>query len=92
MAGVMADESARKADRLEAAKWLADRGFGRAVQALDIDVSRHPSLVITRFSSADLEALIAIVEKYEPHAAELAQSGEIPFDAGPVRAVGYRQR
>lgn len=30
---VMADERARTADRMEAAKWLDDRGFGRAVQA-----------------------------------------------------------
>jgi hypothetical protein len=27
---VMADEGARIADRLEAAHWLADRGFGKA--------------------------------------------------------------
>jgi Family of unknown function (DUF5681) len=36
---VMNDERAQTADRLEAAKLLADRGFDRAVQALDIDVN-----------------------------------------------------
>ena len=39
MHSVMNDEQARTADRLEAAKWLADRGFGKALQALDIDVN-----------------------------------------------------
>ena len=34
---VMNDEHARTADRLEAAKWLADHGFGKALQALNID-------------------------------------------------------
>jgi hypothetical protein len=29
MFAVMADEGARTADRLEAARWLADRGFGK---------------------------------------------------------------
>jgi hypothetical protein len=43
MLSVMNDEQARTADRLEAAKWLADRGFGKALQALDIDVNQYPS-------------------------------------------------
>ena len=38
MIEVLSDETARTADRLEAAKWLADRGFGKAVQAVEIDV------------------------------------------------------
>ena len=33
MVDVLGDETARTADRLQAAKWLADRGFGKAVQA-----------------------------------------------------------
>ena len=36
---VMGDERARTRDRLEAGKWLADRAFGRSVQALDVDMS-----------------------------------------------------
>ncbi len=34
MYSVMADEGARTADRLEAARWLADRGFGKSPQAV----------------------------------------------------------
>ena len=30
---VRSDETQRTADRMEAAKWLADRGFGRSIQA-----------------------------------------------------------
>src|SRR5439155_11377299 len=44
MLSVMRDEKARTADRLEAAKWLADRGFGRSVQTLDLDVTAHPTI------------------------------------------------
>jgi hypothetical protein len=40
MFGVLSNEKERTADRMDAAKWLADRGYGRAVQALDIDVTR----------------------------------------------------
>lgn len=89
---VMADDAARTADRLEAAKWLADRGFGRAVQALEIDVNQYPTLDITMFSTEDVDALIAIFEKYEPEAAELAASGELRLGPGPAAAAGSRQR
>ena len=36
---VMSDERARTADRIEAAKWLADRGFGKAALVIDAGVS-----------------------------------------------------
>ena len=62
MLEVMNDETARNADRIEAAKWLADRTFGRAVQALDIDVNQH-SLDISHFSTEDLRAIAAILGK-----------------------------
>lgn len=88
----MSDGTARKADRLEAAKWLADRGFRRAIQGLEIDVAHGPSLDITRFSTEDLEAMVGILEKYEPNVAEMAASGEIELHAPPPRATGYRQR
>lgn len=88
---VQNDETERTADRMEAARWLADRGFGRSVQALDIDVSQHPSIDITRFSTEDLNALIAIFEKYEPNVAELAESGELRLGAGSAVASS-RQR
>ena len=89
MLDVMNDETARNADRIEAAKWLGDRGFGRAVQAVDIDVNQH-SLDINHFSTEDLRALRAILEKYSPDAAELAESGELRLGAGPVGIAASR--
>jgi hypothetical protein len=80
---VMSNEGARTADRLEAARWLADRGFGRSVQALDIDVSQHPTIDVSKFTTEDLDALIAIFEKYEPNAAQLAQSNEFRVGVTP---------
>ena len=50
MVDVLGDETARTADRLEAAKWLADRGFGKAVQAVEIDVPSSPGLACSRAS------------------------------------------
>jgi len=93
MLETMSDAMARKADRIEAAKWLADRGFGRAIQGLEIDVAHGgPSLDITKFSTEDLEAMVGILEKYEPNVAEIAASGEIPLYAPPASATGQRQR
>jgi hypothetical protein len=54
---------------------------------------------LTVLSTEDLEAMLAIVEKYEPRAGELAASGDIPFQAasgvvgrdgalGPARLAG----
>ena len=76
---------------------LLPQGWGAhlaalAIQALDIDVSQHSSLDITRLSTEDLEALIAILQKYEPDAAQLAESGGLRFGASPVRAAHSRQR
>jgi hypothetical protein len=79
MLSVMRDERARTADRLEAAKWLADRGFGRSVQTLDLDVTAHPPIDVTQISMPDLEALIAIFDRYTSNADELVASGEIGF-------------
>ena len=92
MFAVLSDESERTADRMEAARWLADRGFGRAVQGLEIEVGQQPSVDLTVLSTEDLEAMLAIVERYEPNVDELAASGEIPFDAGAVGASGSRPR
>src|SRR5260221_5452738 len=64
MVSVMADEKARAADRLEAAKWLADRGFGRSVQTMDLDITARPAIDLTKLSIEDLEALVALLEKY----------------------------
>lgn len=79
MLSVMRDEGARTADRLEAAKWLADRGFGRSIQTLDLDVTAHRPVDVTQLSDSDLEALIAIFEKYGPNAVEMVASRELAF-------------
>jgi len=67
MLSVMSDESERTADRLEAARWLADRGFGKAVQAMEIEVAREPLTIDTSNLSGDeLDTLISLVEKTLP--------------------------
>lgn len=88
MFGFLSNEKERTADRMDAATWLADRGFGRAVQALDIDVNRYPALDLDEFSSEDLEALLAIFQRYASDAAELAESGELRLGAGRSGALG----
>jgi hypothetical protein len=88
MLSVMHDEKARTAGRLEAAKWLADRGFGRAVQTLDFDVTAHPPIDVTKLSTPDLEALIAVFERYRSNARELIASGEIAFTTSAPNRIG----
>jgi hypothetical protein len=88
MFGVLSDETQRTADRMEAAKWLADRGFGRAVQALDIDVPS--SLDINDFSTDDLRAIAEILRKYSPEVAELAGEGELRLRSGSVGIAASR--
>ena len=73
MFDVLRDESVRTADRLEAAKWLADRGFGKAVQAVEVDVASQPLLDLTMYSTEDLETMVAIFEKYRPGGAATDQ-------------------
>jgi hypothetical protein len=65
---VMGDGAARTADRKEAARWLADRGFGKAVQTVDVDVSQDgwKNHDFTQYSTEDLDALISILKKYTP--------------------------
>jgi Family of unknown function (DUF5681) len=92
MHSVMNDEQARSADRLEAAKWLADRGFGNAVQALDIDVHQFPVLDLTGVSTEDLDAMLAILTRYEPDAAQLAESGALRVGAGPAGTSSRQTR
>ena len=67
MLSVMGDERARTRDRLEAGKWLADRAFGRSVQALDVDVGlRSREMDLTKLSDDELNTLVAIYEKALP--------------------------
>ena len=77
----MHDSSVRTRDRLEAARLLADRGWGRPAQALEIELelaNQRPGLNVNRLSSEDREAMISILERYVPNAAEMAAAGAIP--------------
>lgn len=47
---IVNDPSARQADRIKAAEVILDRGFGKPVQAVDLDASSIPQVV---FMGAD---------------------------------------
>jgi Family of unknown function (DUF5681) len=88
MYSVMKDVKARTADRLDAGRWLADRGFGRSVQPVDLDVNQYPAIDITMVSTEDLETLLAILDRSGPEVTLLAQqSGEIPMDFSQSRQL-----
>ena len=42
---IVNDKSARQADRIKAAEVILDRGFGKPVQAVDLDASSIPQVV-----------------------------------------------
>jgi len=88
----MRNSKARMADRIEAARWLGDRGFGRSVQPIDLDVNQPHALNLSDFSIEDLEALLAIVDKYAPNVADIAKSGAIPFARRALEPPHSRQR
>jgi hypothetical protein len=71
----MNDEKLRRKDRLEAAEWLADRAFGKAEQAINIDLNQYPIVDITRFSTEDLETTLAIAERAGTNPAEIIENG-----------------
>ncbi|MBM2823523.1 MAG: hypothetical protein HW413_2269 [Thermoleophilia bacterium] len=77
---ILSDETECTADRMEAAKWLADRGFGKSVQPMSVDMNQYSMIDvidITKISTKDLKALVEILSKYKPDVAEAAESGEI---------------
>jgi len=51
MYAVMADEGARMADRLEAARWLADRGFGKPPQDLELALKGQEAFDVNAFAT-----------------------------------------
>ena len=61
---VMSDEGERTRDRLEAARLLSDRGWGKAVQAVDMDVTQR-EFDFSHYSTEDLETLISVFERYD---------------------------
>jgi hypothetical protein len=54
---------------VEAAKWLADRGFGKATQTVEIEVAPQPAIDFTGYTTEDLRTLIGIMDKYAPDTA-----------------------
>jgi hypothetical protein len=83
MFSTMMDPTARMADRLDAGRWLADRGFGRAVQALDVGVGQLPALDLNALSTEDLESMLEIVERYAPEGGAISASGELAVRSSP---------
>jgi hypothetical protein len=82
---LMTDESARNADRIEAAKWLGDRGFGRSIQGVDLSVNQVTLEDLFRgMATKDLEAMLEIYDRYG--AVELVESGEVSRVVDSVRA------
>ena len=79
MFSVMADERARNADRIDAAKWLADRGFGRAAIIVDAGVTPEDLLreYFKKLSLEDLETIQMILEKHSPDVEPLRESREL---------------
>ena len=61
---VMMDPVARLADRMEAARWLADRGFGKAAPLVDLDAADPTRVEVERKRSPArfLEILEAAAE------------------------------
>jgi hypothetical protein len=58
MLSVMTDEGARTADRLEAARWLADRGFGKTPQDVELGLKAEETM--------DVHAFAAFATRYLP--------------------------
>ena len=87
---LMTDPTARNADRIEAAKWLGDRGFGRPIQGVDLSVNQVTLEDLFRgMATKDLEAMVAIYEKY--NALELVESGEVSQGVDSVPTSGFRR-
>ncbi len=92
MLSVMEDDRARTADRIDAGKWLADRGFGKSPLVVSAGVTPEQLLqeYLSKFSLEDLEAMRAILQKYSPDGAEFAETERLQLDAGS--SATFRQR
>jgi hypothetical protein len=79
MFAVMNDERARTADRIEAAKWLADRGFGKAPLIVSAGVTAEQLLqeYLSKLSLEDLETMQAILLKYRTDNDEITARNQI---------------
>ena len=87
MFSVMNDERAKTADRIEAGKWLANRGFGTAPLVFDAGVSPEHLLhdFLSKLSIEDLETMGAILRKHSPAAAEPRESGDTQVELPAAR-------
>lgn len=69
MLRLMLDERERTRDRLDAARFLADRGWGKALQTLEVDVPANAPVVdparLAQLSDAELRTLRVLLEKIE---------------------------
>jgi hypothetical protein len=79
MVSIVVDERARTADRIEAGKWLADRGFGKAPLVVESGETEHVLREFIRgLSTEDLDAMLSILEKYSPVVAGSARTPVTP--------------
>ncbi|MET0938644.1 MAG: hypothetical protein ABWY51_05415 [Gaiellaceae bacterium] len=87
MLSVMHDERARTADRIDAGKWLADRGFGKASLVVSAGVTAEHLLqdYFQKLSLEDLKTMQAIL-KYRTDNGEITARDQIalgaPHDSG----------
>jgi hypothetical protein len=65
MLGVLRDASAARKDRMQAATWLADRGFGKPVQTIsaEVDEAEQRRLELASMPDPELERQVAEIEK-----------------------------
>jgi hypothetical protein len=88
MLSVMENDRARTADRIEARKWLADRGFGKAPLVIDTGVTPLQLLedYYSKLSLEDLQTMKAIPLKYRTDNDEISARSQIalgaPHDSG----------
>ena len=80
MLSVMEDERARTVDRIEAGKWLANRGFETAHLVIDAGVSPEDLLhdVLSKLSIEDLQTMRAILKRNSSDAGDMAEPNELP--------------
>jgi hypothetical protein len=77
--GVVAKETARTADRIDAAGMLFDRGWGKPPQAVDLSVDR-PSNPFEDMAAEDMAALVPLARQVQAaqRAAEARTVHELP--------------
>jgi hypothetical protein len=90
MFSVMVDESQRISQRMDAAKWLADRGFGRAS---DVELPTSgwcEDVDLNRLSLEELRQLEAIVSKFVAN--DVHSGSSVARDADSHDGHGYLRR